>query len=174
MTKLEINHTHSMYKVYKQKALLLSEKLRPKRSVPIIVHAWIHFDANQVVQSELGGLKWTSDRNNRWIRILVPASLDTGSDADIADTAFFKIFRETATRHIKITGLYGDSQKEVNKHRLVNGHMKGAGLVEIIECETLPQLKFSTEVREAAALQLGVERSGEDLLGIFDERKVLV
>ena len=47
-------------------------------------------------------------------------------------------------------------------------------MLKIIECGDLPQLKYSTKLREAAAYQLGIRWGTKDLLGIFDEGKVLV
>ena len=100
--------------------------------------------------------------------------MDTGSEAMIADPQFFRIFWETACKNIKITGLYADSRGGLNKHKMIHAYIKGTGMVEIIECEKLLQLKYSDQLRVAAATQLGVDASKEDLLGLRNKQEILV
>ena len=132
---LEVTPQDPMYEKYKEQALLASSALGPNRSIPIIVNTWLHFEASQVKLDELQELKWKSDLDNKWIRILVSAYLDTGSEAMIADSLFFRIFRETVCKNIKIMGLYGDSRGGLNKHKMIHAYIKGTGMVEIIECD---------------------------------------
>ena len=171
---LEIVPQNTMYKNYKEQALLASSALGPNRSIPIIVNTWLNFEASQVKLYELKRLQWKSDTDNKWIRILVAAYLDTGSEAMIADSQFFKFFRETACKNIKITGLYGDSRGGLNKHKMIHAYIMETGMVEIIECDRLRQLKYIDQLRAAAATQLGVDASKEDLLGLGNKQEILV
>ena len=87
---------------------------------------------------------------------------------------FFYIFRETPTKDVRISGVFGNNEEEPFKHRMIYTHLPKSGMLEIIECKRLPQLKFSSENREMAAAQLGVKNNSYHQLELNVNSKVLI
>ena len=119
-------------------------------------------------------MKWQYHISGEWVKILAPTIVETGAEVTIAASKFFDIFRETPTKNVKIRGLFGDNSERSFKHRMIHTHLEKYGMLEIIECQKLPQLKFNSENRRMAAAQLGISENNSQHVELYDNSEVLI
>ena len=79
-----------------------------------------------------------------------------------------------STKNVKISGLFGANSERQFKHRMIHTHLNKCGMLEIIECQKLPQLKFNSENRSLAAEQLGICEGNNQQVELYDNSEVLI
>ena len=118
-------------------------------------------------------MNWQYQLSAEWVKILAPTIVDTGAEVAIAASKFFDIFRETPTKDVRISDLFGDNREKPFKHRMIRTPLPKCGMLKVIECQKLPQLKFGSENRNMTAAQLGINNNNSHQIELYDNSEVL-
>ena len=172
--RLNVEPGDPMYNYYRNQAMRESEHLKLSRGIPMIMKIFLSIEKSQVIMSELDKLGWQYNISGKWVKILAPAIVDTGAEVAIAASKFFDIFRETPTKNLRISGLFWDNSERQFKHRVVHAHLHKCGMLEIIECQKLPQLKLNSENRRLAEEQLGIGDVSSKNIKLYDNSEVSI